>query len=48
MRFFSSIVKSCKDIAGKLRLVSASTGDIDTDNRQLMQQYGQKIAPFLY
>ena len=40
MRFFSSIVKSCKDIAGKLRLVSASTGDIDTENRQLMQQYG--------
>lgn len=40
MRFFSSIVQSCKDIAGKLRLVSASTGDIDTENRQLMQQYG--------
>lgn len=40
MRFFSSIVTSCKDLAGKLRQISASSNDIDIENRQLIQQFG--------
>lgn len=45
MRFFSSIVSSCKDLAGKLRQISASASDIDIENRQLIQQFGFISVP---
>ena len=45
MSFFTSTVTKCKDIAGKLRLVSAMAGDILTENRQLMQQSGFCSVP---
>lgn len=45
MRFFSSIVTKCKDVAGKLRQISASSNDIDVENRQLMQHYGLISVP---
>lgn len=40
MKFFTSIISSCKDIAGKLRSVSAKANGRDVEDRQLMQQYG--------
>ncbi len=40
MKFFTSIVSSCKDIAGKLRGVDAKANGRDVEGRQLMQQYG--------
>lgn len=40
MKFFTSIISSCKDIAGKLRSVSAKANGRDVEGRQLMQQYG--------
>lgn len=45
MKFFTSIVTSCKDIAGKLRRVNASANGIDVENRQLMQQFGFASVP---
>ena len=45
MKFFTSIVTSCKDIAGKLRRVNASANGIDVENRQLMQQFGFVSVP---
>lgn len=45
MSFFSSTVTKCKDIAGKLRLVSAFAGGVLTENRQLMQQRGFVSVP---
>lgn len=45
MKFFTSIVSSCKDIAGKLRRVSASANGIDVEGRQLMQQFGFVSVP---
>lgn len=45
MKFFTSIVTSCKDIAGKLRRVNASANGIEVDNRQLMQQFGFVSVP---
>jgi len=43
--FFSSIVTSCKDIAGKLRRISASAGGRIIDDRLLMQQRGFASVP---
>ena len=40
MKFFTSIVTSCKDIVGKLRSVSANANGRDVEGRQLMQQFG--------
>lgn len=40
MKFFTSIVSSCKDIAGKLRGVDAKANGRDVEGRQLMQQFG--------
>ena len=40
MKFFTSIITSCKDIAGKLRNVSAKANGRDVEGRQLMQQFG--------
>lgn len=45
MKFFTSIVTSCKDIAGKLRRVNASANGIEVENRQLMQQFGFVSVP---
>ena len=45
MNFFTSTVTKCKDIAGKLRLVSAFAGGVLTENRQLMQQRGLVSVP---
>lgn len=45
MKFFTSIVNSCKDIAGKLRRVNASANGIDVENRQLIQQFGFVSVP---
>ncbi len=45
MKFFTSIVTSCKDIVGKLRKVNASANGIDVENRQLIQQYGFVSVP---
>jgi len=45
MKFFTSIVTSCKDIAGKLRRVNAFANGIDVENRQLMQQFGFVSVP---
>lgn len=45
MKFFTSIVTSCKDIAGKLRRVNASANGIEIENRQLMQQFGFVSVP---
>lgn len=45
MTFFTSTVTKCKDIAGKLRLVSAMAGGVLTENRQLMQQRGFVSVP---
>lgn len=45
MKFFTSIVSSCKDIAGKLRRVNASANGIDVENRQLIQQFGFVSVP---
>lgn len=43
--FFTSTVTKCKDVAGKLRLISAFAGGILTENRQLMQQRGFVSVP---
>lgn len=40
MKFFTSIVESCKDVAGKLRNLTAKANDIEFEDRQLMQQFG--------
>ena len=45
MKFFTSIVNSCKDIAGKLRRVNASANGVEVENRQLMQQFGFVSVP---
>lgn len=45
MKFFTSIVNSCKDIAGKLRRVNASANGFEVENRQLMQQFGFVSVP---
>lgn len=45
MKFFTSVVTSCKDIAGKLRNISAKANGIDAENRQLMQQFGFISVP---
>lgn len=45
MTFFTSTVTKCKDIAGKLRLVSAMAGGVLTENRQLMQHRGFVSVP---
>lgn len=45
MKFFTSIVSSCKDIAGKLRRVNASANGIYVENRQLIQQFGFVSVP---
>lgn len=45
MKFFTSIVTSCKDIAGKLRRVSAKANGRDVEGRQLMQQFGFVSVP---
>ena len=45
MKFFTSIISSCKDIAGKLRNVSAKANGRDVEGRQLMQQFGFVSVP---
>lgn len=45
MKFFTSIISSCKDIAGKLRSVSAKANGRDVEGRQLMQQFGFVSVP---
>lgn len=45
MKFFTSIISSCKDIAGKLRSVSAKANGRDVEGRQLMQQFGFVSIP---
>lgn len=45
MSIFTSVVTKCKDVAGKLRLVSAFAGGVLTENRQLMQQRGFVSVP---
>lgn len=45
MTFFTSVVTKCKDVAGKLRLVSASEGGVTVENRLLMQQRGFISSP---
>lgn len=45
MKFFTSIVESCKDIAGKLRNISASANGIRFENRQMMQHFGFCSSP---
>ena len=40
MKFFTSIVTSCKDIAGKLRNISGKANGVVFDNRQMMQHFG--------
>lgn len=45
MKFFTSIVTSCKDIAGKLRSISASANGVETENRQMMQHFGFISVP---
>jgi|GEM_PF-1697721 len=45
MSFFTSIVTSCKDLKGKLRMVNAEAGGVSVQNRQLMQQSGFSSVP---
>ena len=40
MKFFTSIVTSCKDIAGKLRSIGGKANGIEFEGRQMMQQFG--------
>lgn len=45
MKFFTSIVESCKDVAGKLRNLTAKANDIEFEDRQLMQHFGFISVP---
>lgn len=45
MKFFTSLVTACKDVAGKLRKVSASANGIDVEGRQLVQHFGFVSVP---
>lgn len=40
MKFFTSLVTSCKDVAGKLRSISGKANGIEFEGRQMMQHYG--------
>jgi phage gp45-like len=40
MKFFTSIVTSCKDVAGKLRSIGGKANGIEFEGRQMMQHFG--------
>lgn len=45
IKVFSSVITKCKDIANKFRGVSASANDVETNGRQLVQQWGFISVP---
>lgn len=45
MKFFTSIVTSCKDVAGKLRSIAGKANGIEFEGRQMMQHFGFVSIP---
>lgn len=45
MKFFTSIVTSCKDVAGKLRSIGGKANGIEFEGRQMMQHFGFVSIP---
>ena len=45
MKFFTSVVTSCKDIAGKLRSIGGKANGIEFEGRQMMQHFGFISVP---
>ncbi len=45
MRFFTAIVDACRDLAGKMRSLTATAGDEVVRDRNMIQQFGYVSVP---
>jgi phage gp45-like len=45
VRFFTAIIDACRDLAGKLRSVTATAGDEVVRDRNMIQQFGFVSVP---